>query len=486
MIKFACPNCNKSMRVDDNHAGKTGKCPKCGNMLEVPEQSTLIEFDCESCNHTIKVADSYAGKKGRCPKCKAPILVPSPEAPPPDPDWAADPDRSEEDYEEEAYEEETSGPDRRLLLIVAGVATVVVIGIAVVLFVQFSGPDRDTAPATSQPPQETPPAESPSEPTVTSSQTLASDSGGGFRLQFSPASDAQHVMRLTTHMVTLHEQEGRAVEMENTQITTFKLETGDAAVQEDIPITITVTQIQSKTETQGLVREFDTADPPDEDDTRTEIYTPYVGKPFQVNVSAQGELTEVKLDALYLAVATERVEAEDRRMDALAIERTNQRHGSREGRIQTVQEQLEVFPWFGRKEIRRLLGQLIPPLPTQRMTSDTSWDGAVRIQAGMDVNMPATYSVTSLDETACTIEASGERTEDEEPFVYQAGTTTITNDMAGTTTLTWTVDPETGWLQHREQKTQLSGQMMRAGPDQPPRSPSQVTLEIVTTVELVE
>lgn len=53
MIKFACPSCQKSMRVDDNHAGKQGKCPKCGNALVVPDQSTLIEFNCEDCGHTI-------------------------------------------------------------------------------------------------------------------------------------------------------------------------------------------------------------------------------------------------------------------------------------------------------------------------------------------------------------------------------------------------------------------------------------------------
>ena len=69
MIKFACPSCSKSMRVDDSYAGKKGKCPKCGNTLEVPEQSALIEFECESCDYTIKVAAAAAGKKGRCPKC---------------------------------------------------------------------------------------------------------------------------------------------------------------------------------------------------------------------------------------------------------------------------------------------------------------------------------------------------------------------------------------------------------------------------------
>lgn len=77
MIKFACPSCSKSMHVDDRHAGKKGKCPKCGNTVVVPERSTLIEFDCQGCGHTIKVSDKYAGKKGRCPTCKNPVQVPA-------------------------------------------------------------------------------------------------------------------------------------------------------------------------------------------------------------------------------------------------------------------------------------------------------------------------------------------------------------------------------------------------------------------------
>ena len=37
MIKFTCLNCNQSIRVDDRHAGKKGKCPKCGTAVVVPE-----------------------------------------------------------------------------------------------------------------------------------------------------------------------------------------------------------------------------------------------------------------------------------------------------------------------------------------------------------------------------------------------------------------------------------------------------------------
>ena len=37
MISFACPACNKQLKVKDELAGKKGKCPGCGKPVMVPE-----------------------------------------------------------------------------------------------------------------------------------------------------------------------------------------------------------------------------------------------------------------------------------------------------------------------------------------------------------------------------------------------------------------------------------------------------------------
>ncbi len=36
MIRFACPQCHKTLQVEDNAAGKRVKCPQCGGVLAVP------------------------------------------------------------------------------------------------------------------------------------------------------------------------------------------------------------------------------------------------------------------------------------------------------------------------------------------------------------------------------------------------------------------------------------------------------------------
>ena len=35
-IPVQCQNCGKSMKVKDDMAGKRGKCPQCGSVIEVP------------------------------------------------------------------------------------------------------------------------------------------------------------------------------------------------------------------------------------------------------------------------------------------------------------------------------------------------------------------------------------------------------------------------------------------------------------------
>ncbi len=113
MIEFTCKSCGQKLRVEEKHAGKRIKCPKCAGVGAVPENSGKIRFHCESCGQSIKVPTAYAGKKGKCPICETPIVVPSLErepagSAPPDPPIPSDAD--EDSYEDESdLEPPTSG-----------------------------------------------------------------------------------------------------------------------------------------------------------------------------------------------------------------------------------------------------------------------------------------------------------------------------------------------------------------------------------------
>ena len=135
MIEFPCRNCGQKLKVEEKHAGKRIKCPKCGSVGAVPDNSDKIKFHCESCGQSISVPQIHAGKKGKCPKCKTPIVVPplnrepaGAAAPgPPIPSGA-----DEDLYEDESdLPEEAEGPDRRPILVICGVAAVVVVGLGI-------------------------------------------------------------------------------------------------------------------------------------------------------------------------------------------------------------------------------------------------------------------------------------------------------------------------------------------------------------------
>jgi len=196
MIRFTCSNCSRLISVDEKHSGKKGKCPKCGGVVVVPENSTIIEFACGSCGHKIRVPERHGGKKGACPKCKNPIVVPSPEKAPAEdartvsitcsmcgqisevPEGSSEkltecpecgsylesssesvpaasaefdtsiPPTTDEDVDQESpgEYEESAGVDRRLIVIISAVAAVVIVGLVILVAVlRSSRPKQEVA-----------------------------------------------------------------------------------------------------------------------------------------------------------------------------------------------------------------------------------------------------------------------------------------------------------------------------------------------------
>jgi DNA-directed RNA polymerase subunit RPC12/RpoP len=116
-IEFACSSCQQTVRVADAAAGKKGKCPKCGTILDIPNASPTapgasaaaaprpkpapaaaprsapkpaapavskpaakvagnnVSFSCPSCAKPIVAPAALAGKKGKCPHCQAKVVI---------------------------------------------------------------------------------------------------------------------------------------------------------------------------------------------------------------------------------------------------------------------------------------------------------------------------------------------------------------------------------------------------------------------------
>ena len=101
-IEFSCPHCRLPVRTPGSTAGKKGKCPNCGAVVQIPLQSTAlepavtegqaaaatgrskaaeksvrIEFPCPRCSKTVRTPLGAAGKKGKCPTCGAIVDIPT-------------------------------------------------------------------------------------------------------------------------------------------------------------------------------------------------------------------------------------------------------------------------------------------------------------------------------------------------------------------------------------------------------------------------
>jgi hypothetical protein len=170
-----------------------------------------------------------------------------------------------------------------------------------------------------------------------------------------------------------------------------------------------------------------------------------------------------------------------------AIERTDQRFGSRMGRTLALKKQLEESLLFGAEEIRGLLNHLVVPLPDEPVHSGSRWSGPVAVRVGTRLEMPGTHILTAVEEDSCTIAAEGQRDLEEEPFIYQVGSTTVSNKLGGSSQARLTVDRPTGWLRAKEQKTILRGRVLRAAGTAPGQETfSDVAMEIATTVTAIE
>jgi hypothetical protein len=544
MIEFSCPDCGKSIRVNDKHAGKRGKCPKCAKALVVPEPSARIVFSCERCGHRIKVAQGHAGKRGKCPKCKHVLVVPrqaskkkdvavpsvtcsicqhaftnpdaSHEASVECPECANLIDASsgspvaeapEATETDEAYGEESvpaqpsTSAHRRLVITVACVVIVLVVGIGLGVFFRpwdsgsATGPvippvsreSADTEPSPQTPAQDTLPVEQAATPEISDANRLQFNPGPGDKRSLSVSMTTQYSMAV--------QQDEPAQEVTGVQSITIDLEAGDGQTDGSFPVKVTLRRIQVKTVIQGAARgEYDSAQGPTEDDTVAGIYAPFVGQQFTISVSQDGEITDPGLDELFLGAAQARAQAEDDMTRARlkekadrVIERTDQGFGARQGRIQSLKRQLEAFPILGKGEILSLLGHLVAPLPGQTAQSDASWRGPIAVRVGTHMEIPAAFTVTALDEGSCTIEAQGDRGEDEAPFVYKTGQVTVSNKLAGSSQVKLIVDRHTGWLRHKEQKTRLSGEIIQSPAEgQGTETAIDTTMEITTLVAPVE
>jgi DNA-directed RNA polymerase subunit RPC12/RpoP len=130
MIGFSCKNCGYNFSVQDDYSGKRIKCPMCGFVGVVVDDSGKIKITCQNCGNENNVPKTHAGKKINCPKCNNLVEVPSDEK---EPAENADNNLNNKIPETLNKSEIT---ERNLIIIITAIAAFIVIGLIIIAAVR--------------------------------------------------------------------------------------------------------------------------------------------------------------------------------------------------------------------------------------------------------------------------------------------------------------------------------------------------------------
>jgi len=77
-VKFACPGCQRHMKVGLEYVGVATECPDCNQKFKIPSPPGEIKFMCGGCKSKLALHESYVGAEISCPGCSARMVVPNP------------------------------------------------------------------------------------------------------------------------------------------------------------------------------------------------------------------------------------------------------------------------------------------------------------------------------------------------------------------------------------------------------------------------
>jgi hypothetical protein len=315
-------------------------------------------------------------------------------------------------------------------------------------------------------------------------------------LQFRPAPADKQTLRVTSVLNLSYKMGPQQQEMTNTKTLTLAFEPIEIAGDGTVLVRVRFLAIREQSGMKGAGQAFgyDSTKPLDDTDPIGGHYSAFIGESVPAKLSPKGEVLELGTDELFLAVAENIMQREDRMMRERlkeraerAIERTDQRFGSREKRKQALKKQAEEFPIFDKNKIRGLLSSLIVRFPKDPVQNGDSWRAPITVDPGMPLEMAAVHTLKAVKPGVCTIEVTGRRTMEDKPIVSRVGPAQSSTRLAGSYTATVNVDPKTGLLLGKQAQMKFAGEAQTPGPaPQTPPGTMQVTMEGTTTVEVVK
>jgi hypothetical protein len=310
-------------------------------------------------------------------------------------------------------------------------------------------------------------------------------------LQFRPTPADKQTLRVTSTLDMSINMGPQQQDITNSRTITLAFEPAETTADGTVLVRVRFVAIREKGGMKGAGPgvEYDSTKPQDPGDPMAGHYSAFIGAGFPIKVSPRGEIVAMGTDELFLAVAGNIMEREDKMMRERlkeradqAIERANQRFGSREERKQALKKQVEEFPLLNAKAIHGLLNSVVVRFPKDPVQTGGSWEAPITPIPSTPFEMTAAHALKAMKPDACMIEVKGQRTMQDPPIVSQMGPAQTSMKLAGTYTATAKVDPRTGLLLSKQAQMKFTGETQSPTPQAKPET-MQTTMEGTTTVE---
>jgi hypothetical protein len=227
-----------------------------------------------------------------------------------------------------------------------------------------------------------------------------------------------------------------------------------------------------------------------------------IGQSFVAKVTPEGKI--VKLDGLaemYQQMAEPLVEYEDEatrqgyagmetassEQDAKRqIDRTNQKYGSREKRIEATREKLGKGPYTREENIRDMMGNIIMSFPRGPVGIGDSWMAPI-FMGDMELGDCA-YTLRETNQVAVLVDIGLKIDVDEEvPARADGGRGSSRTNLAGSGEGSLEIDPSSGWMVRKDMTLRYSGETKTAPTERNPRGTTMTqSMENITNVESIE
>ncbi|MHC4118686.1 MAG: DUF6263 family protein, partial [Planctomycetota bacterium] len=525
-IRFTCKNCGKGIRVLQIFAGKQGKCPGCKSAVAVPplsadpaDGSETVTVVCAMCNEKIRTPKGAKERFIECPACGSNVET-TVGAEPPEADSAIAPDVDEDEYEEE-YEDESdlpeegAGSNRRLILLIAGAAAVIIVGLIVLVTVILPSGSEPTervsvsprrtadeaeAPATAPAPDARPAGTFALEPPAPRAAAGDAASNAGLRLRLKRG-DVRNVRLIKQDKVS-QTLMGQQQDFGSTKTTELSLDVERVDANGVARLKVTYLAIKEKGQGAAAQMQYDSTTP----DVPTEygfapMYSAMIGQSFQAKVTPEGIITGLEgVGEMYLAMAETIVQGEDeaarkriseRTTEGVedkvrrSIERANERHGSRQKRVEVVRDMLVKNPIIAEGQIAEMVGDLIMVNPGRVVETGDSWQAKKALFSQGNVDVDCTYTLKEKTPTVMVVAVSS-RIELDNELVSSENSSlgSAWTNLAGSYEGTLQIDPGSGWMIRKKATMRCSGEVRTPSSEQVPRAVAlPVTMESIITVE---